>query len=59
METAAGLIGTLGGLLWVVAIVLALFWPIMAFSSMRSLKRISKELAAINETLQSRLSLDR
>ena len=42
----------------VVALTLGVFWPLMAFSAMRNVKKIRLELERLNEILESRLSAD-
>jgi len=52
----------LAGVVWLFGLMLfvfmVVFWPLMAFSAMRNVKKIRLELERLNEILESRLSAD-
>lgn len=54
----AELIGQLGGVImllgWIIVLVFAGFWPLIAFFSMRHLKGIRRELDRMNDNLEKR-----
>lgn len=53
-ELVGGTLGLGVGLLWIVALVLLMFWPLMAWSAMRSLKGIRRELERMNDHMDKR-----
>jgi hypothetical protein len=62
MKDLAVLAGTFGGLfvifLWLSVLILAIGWPLMAFSVTRNVKKIRVEFVRLSEILDSRLSAD-
>lgn len=44
-------------LAWVVGLMLAIFWPFMAWSAMRNVKGIRQELERLNNTLSNNVHI--
>lgn len=56
-DAVATLLGVSGVAVFLLVVALAVFWPLMALSAVRSLSKIRRELERINNTLESKHSI--